>query len=818
MGKRVGFRGLATSALLLSLIPAWGCVQVRGSEVLRQTVVVDDFENDFGRWNVSSGDLQISADPEGASGGKVLEWRYPLSKDFIFLTTGARMERFAGADEVAFRIQSDRPGRFFIRLDQTNKAAFATSFTVGTSWREVRLRLKDIKLAGWGFQKLDGSKIKAVYLVDLTGKDEGATGARTVWLDDLRAIGSSLPALRPSGTPGRETADEDVSRVKEGLVLRAFTTDGQAVTMDLLKSYGVSGAAYAFLTNLDHYPRPGVLASSNGRGNGLPVLKAQPDDPVSVNVLFWPIPNFGKLWVEADNAGAGYRLSSSERRLVVNLNLELARSRVAKVEKFYASARQRVAALARLQPRLTALRAMVTKAEAGGDDRTRARLADEALAEGMRLGESVALDIARADIVANRMGRLEVQVASDTNAPVTTADVEITQEGSDFLFGVVQSLGFTERTIPASVYDRVAALAHEAGFNNFTTTLFWDHIEPSQGKYIVDEWDERLGLPAFARAGFSLKGHGLLHSWVPQYVKKAGKRAFAANVLRNFQEVVPRYEKKYPNTIRIWQAANEAGSNRFTDLSIADKIDLLRKISATLHRAAPQAKVWINEVDWDRAQRFWPDADQHLKDLRSPLEFFELLNANQVDFDIAGLQWYPGLRVSYLNVLDLSEPMTDLLRTMEMLDRYQRLKQPLHITEFALPGTSDSEWRNGYRYKNWDQEAQAVFAAEFYTVAFSRPHIHEITYWGLTDQEPWAIKGGLLDDKYKPKPIYKALRDALRAWRSSGSVRTGRDGRVTFQGFAGDYAVSVRSGDRTSQTRARIDERATTRARVVLPR
>ena len=777
-------------------------------------VVFDDFESQADRWTPSTGERRAVPDPARKLAGKVLEWRYAVPKDYAFLNTGSKVERFAGADEIAFLVRSNRPGKLYIRVDQTDGANFARDFEVGTEWREVRFRLKDIPRASFGFSKLDGSKVKTVYIVDLSGKDDGMTGNRVVWLDNVRAIGPGIAAdaARPAAPSGKavERVDDDADSVKEGLVLRAYDADGGPVTLEKLKSYGVSGASYAFLTDLAGYPRPGVLVSAGWTDRNLPVLKPQKDEAVVINVLFWPIPNFGKMWVTADNAGEGYRLTASSPARILNLNLELARSRLAMVERHYEGARRRVPALGALAQRLDKLRAMVRRAEAGTTEQERARLADVAMAEGMALGETLALEIARADIQANRTGGLVVEVKSSSGAPVPGAQVEISQVRNDFLFGVVQSLGFTEHKTPPETYERDAKLARDAGFNNLTVTLFWNHIEPKENQYIADDWDRRLGLRYFYDLGFSFKEHGLLHAWLPDWVKDDGKRKFADNVTRNFAEMVPRYNKLYPGAFSIWQASNEAGSNRFLDLSIDEKVNLLKRISATIRKAAPGARVWINEVDWDRAQRFWPSADQHLKDLMTPLEFFELLNRENVSFDIAGIQWYPGLRVSFMKVLDLSEPMVDLLRTMEQLDRYQKLRQPLHITEFAIPGTSERGWRNGYRYANWDRESQARFATEFYTIAFSRPHVHEVTYWGLTDNEPWAVKGGLLDDNNDPKPIYRSLKALLGGWRSSGSGRTDGKGQMQFQGFAGDYRVTVRVGGSLTQASARISERQRT--------
>jgi hypothetical protein len=55
----------------------------------------------------------------------------------------------------------------------------------------------------------------------------------------------------------------------------------------------------------------------------------------------------------------------------------------------------------------------------------------------------------------------------------------------------------------------------------------------------------------------------------------------------------------------------------------------------------------------------------------------------------------------------------------------------------------------------------------------------------------WLPGGGLLDEEYRPKPVYFTLEKLInQTWKTYINAQTDKQGRVTFRGFFGEYEVS----------------------------
>jgi hypothetical protein len=145
-----------------------------------------------GRWYPSAGTIGTAPDPEDAS-RNVMRWTYPLSSDAIFIFTRDGLHRFRGAKGVHLRVRSDRAGQLAIRMDYKNGNAFWTRFDVGETWTELALASSAIRHVA-GKENLDLNKVATLYLVDLSGQDDGWTGERTVWVDYLRPDTGAVPA------------------------------------------------------------------------------------------------------------------------------------------------------------------------------------------------------------------------------------------------------------------------------------------------------------------------------------------------------------------------------------------------------------------------------------------------------------------------------------------------------------------------------------------------------------------------------------------------------------------------------------------------
>lgn len=533
-----------------------------------------------------------------------------------------------------------------------------------------------------------------------------------------------------------------------------------------------------------------------------------------IHALYWPVPGYGVVWLKADNGGHGYSMPQPGV-MVLNLNYEFARTQLRMVKR-------------RLQemppPHLSIeVRRTIAEAERALDQAAlhvgeqRALHADVALAKALIAGEELELEIARHRIHTVRTGRSIVHVTAG-GAPVANAQVSFRQVRHDFLFGVVESFGFVNQPQGEASYRRIFSALRERGFNHYTVSMFWDQVEHKPGEYRFAEWEQRLGVKQAVESGMSLKLHALLQESVPRHVKGGGARNFVEANRRYFEHATRRFEEEngLGEAVLIWQAANEPSTNRYAEFDESRKIELLRGNVDLLHRRAPRPKVMINDVyaDWGQRWQGQPDPGGHR--VVSPFEMFQTLNERGVDFDLAGLEWYPGLRVNFFNVLQLHGPLQDFMTTSGELDRYIGLGKPLHITEFTVPSTFGTDWRSGWWRQHWTPHVQADYAERFYTIAFSKKHVREITYWGISDNEPWVIEGGLMNKSYQPKPILDRLGALIKSWTSSGSLSTDRAGRAVIVGFAGDYEITVEKDGHKRTQLVHIDEQGSGSVTVAL--
>jgi hypothetical protein len=109
----------------------------------------------------------------------------------------------------------------------------------------------------------------------------------------------------------------------------------------------------------------------------------------------------------------------------------------------------------------------------------------------------------------------------------------------------------------------------------------------------------------------------------------------------------------------------------------------------------------------------------------------------------------------------------------------------------------------------WDDDKQAEFYREFYTIAFGNPQVEAIVTWGLDDERAWLPGIGLIDEKGVPKAVYKELDRLINhEWKTDLTGTTDEDGSFKLRGFFGDYEIeiSTEKGTITSR-RVKLDSR-----------
>jgi hypothetical protein len=164
-----------------------------------------------GAWIASNGEAKNVPDPAKQKQGQVLEWRYTVGGQPLFLAQRKLSGKYPSADTVSFAVKSNREGTLMLRLGTSAGKNYLASFQTGTAWKEVSLRL-DSFLAENGGGQLAASSVDSILLADLSGQRREGSGARTIWVTDLRmSMAGSRPAAsvnseRPANYAGTWTA------------------------------------------------------------------------------------------------------------------------------------------------------------------------------------------------------------------------------------------------------------------------------------------------------------------------------------------------------------------------------------------------------------------------------------------------------------------------------------------------------------------------------------------------------------------------------------------------------------------------------------
>jgi hypothetical protein len=129
------------------------------------------------------------------------------------------------------------------------------------------------------------------------------------------------------------------------------------------------------------------------------------------------------------------------------------------------------------------------------------------------------------------------------------------------------------------------------------------------------------------------------------------------------------------------------------------------------------------------------------------------------------------------------------------LDALAGIGKPIHITEFSAPSRNNKRW--GPQPRLSDEEV-AAWQNNYYTLAFSKPYVRQITRWFVIDELGGrGVDAGLITKSGDLKPAYGSLKRLLNTdWHTTWSGAAD-DGVVAFRGFHGTYEIVTAAGKAT---------------------
>lgn len=587
----------------------------------------------------------------------------------------------------------------------------------------------------------------------------------------LMILGSMISMLfynflsnRPGGA--------DSGEASSFLVIEAFNKDGQLFTVP-----------YIYASDIEGEPFPYSFEKE-----GLKHVCLLLDSPLLINVL-WEVQGFGKLILTADNEGEGYKKNATQKQLYVNLNYELAKSHFKKVYKEYEKHLLRGYVFSsELEKLVEGSRVFLEKARNAPDNVTRASLSDKSLNSSLWAGEKLALEIAKQNIERFRMANVTLKIVDENGNPVGNITVIAEQLDLNVMFAC-NTRGFEMRDLLTD-FELYKERFKEL-FNTGMVHFFWPMFEPEEGKY---EWESRDAAVNWLRSnGLRVWGHLLiwLHEWsVPDWAKKKSYDDLKT-VLRNLcYEPVHRYR----DTIDLWNVFNEPEWGNVLQLSVDQQIELLRIGLDAVREANPNAIRMINPtIVWGEYAAWGLTAEGPAKrKLLTPFQFIKEVENRGIRYEAIGLQLYMGS-----GGMGSGFSIRDMFTIAALLDKYAQFGKSIHITELGVPSRFEDigdkiVTEAGYWHRPWDEEIQADWVEQFYTIAFGNPSVESISWFDLADYTrvfiPW---GGLLNEDMMPKQSYYRLKNLLKSWTTHTEGITNSQGEYFFRGFKGSYKITI---------------------------
>jgi hypothetical protein len=434
----------------------------------------------------------------------------------------------------------------------------------------------------------------------------------------------------------------------------------------------------------------------------------------------------------------------------------------------------------------------------------RAAAADAILADALRMRDNFLVEHAREAIPTVRMGKATIRVVDALGSPIPGTTVTITQQSSDFLFGIFEGSPYNAKAFAA---------AREAGFNLATVLLGWGWTDAVGGKVDRQAIEQTFGIAALKELGFTVKAHGVVwlqdYGILPERTRTMSHQDLIDAMLAQEEFLL----NALGNEITFWEAMNEPNVTNVVQMPRPLVHELLTQ---STHRISPAFTALLNgahEGDFGRKYALFgldgsPVDDWNVTYSAFLEEASFVGSTKQIDF--VGLQYYPGFQFNE-SFGGLQGPATTPGWFFDLMNRYAAFDRPVHITEFSIPSTYAQGSTSGYWREPWRETTQADYAEMIFILAFAHPDLRSISWWDVMDTKSSVISGGLLRADGSPKPVFDRLSELLDKWtRHTVEGTTNANGQVELPGFGGDYAVEVDvPGGATRKETVHIIERET---------
>ncbi len=279
-------------------------------------------------------------------------------------------------------------------------------------------------------------------------------------------------------------------------------------------------------------------------------------------------------------------------------------------------------------------------------------------------------------------------------------------------------------------------------------------------------WSESHGLP--------MRGHCLFwdkQKFAQPWVQELAPDDLRRRVFARIAEIIGRYRGR----LIAWDVNNELLDGGFFGGRLGPSIHA--DIFKAAHDANPGCPLYVNE---------YAILDQDEK-LERYLRLIDDLRQRGAPVGGIGIQEHaverfaPDLKVAADEVERPERTGRGPLVPEDVwrrLDRLAALGLPIHITEVSS--------------KTDDDVRRADTLEMMLRTAHAHPAVGAILLWGFWAKAHWLGRpAALADEAWTPLPAAHRLAGLLDEWTTEVSVQTDAEGRVTLEGWAGDYHLGT---------------------------
>jgi len=425
----------------------------------------------------------------------------------------------------------------------------------------------------------------------------------------------------------------------------------------------------------------------------------------------WNVEGFGYLFIPADNEGSLYE-SSANGVIEFNLNYELAKTRIYRIkQRMDTFKNDGFISSFEFQKNFEIACDYLDKANNNSGELC-AVYSQSSLKYSMNAAEMLEMEKARFDIAKNGVRK-------------------------DYLFGC-DTRGYFKMNEDL-FFERFTELFN---FATITHYLIGDIINFEENEGTKQFAEREKLLDELIKRDVTVLGRPLLwlHKWVtPNWLKMKSFDQLKLYLEKHINQVIGYYGDK----IKVWEVVNEM-HDWANELQLNnDQVVEITKFACDVARAAnPKIKLLVNNccpfAEYVQLRK-WGVSDAKFPQ-RTPYRFTKDIVKAGADFDLIGAQVYFVHRT--------------LPETIGFLERYGSLGKKMHLAEIGSPSKGitlefhedDLDWSTQYYewHRHWDEELQADWLENTFTIGYSKPFIEATNWYDFADPFGFLKFGGII--------------------------------------------------------------------------